>query len=279
MELYPIEENDNKPLNPGGEKQYYIICTHCHFDHTNGIPQFLAGGNTEIIASAAGRDFIESDLARHGLFDEFNIPVPYYKVTVWAQAFERLKWPIWHKEDDEPRPFQTDLRISILHTPGHTPDELAWYDHDEMHLSCGDSFYEEGKDAMPIIFPGDGNLIEWVFSMQKLLVFVRSENARAAKAAEQAKDSGWVKVASRVKVSCAHQTYGVDGEEILAYLEKFASQVFNGEVPVVRKEVWLGDSYYTWRDAPEGKEAKMSIKAPARLMDDARRFFNLSVKE
>lgn len=277
LENHPIEENDNKPLNPGGERQYYIICTHCHYDHTNGIPQFLAGATTEIIASAAGRHFIESDLGAHGLFDEFGIPVPYYVVTFWAEAFAQLKWPIWHKEEDEPRPFQTNLKISIIPTPGHTPDELAWYDHEEMHLYCGDSFYEEGEDGMPIIFVGDSNLIEWVFAMQKLLVFVRSENARAAKAAEEAKDSGWVKVASRVKVSCAHQTTGVDGEEILARLEKFSSQVYNGEIPVVQKEVWLGDAYYTWRESD--KKTKMSIKAPARLMDDARKFFNLDVRE
>jgi glyoxylase-like metal-dependent hydrolase (beta-lactamase superfamily II) len=203
--------------------------------------------------------------------------VPYYAVTVWAQAFEGLKWPIWHKDEDEPKPFQTNLHMSIIHTPGHTPDELAWYDHEEMHLYCGDSFYEEGEDGMPIIFPGEGNLIEWVFAMQKLLVFVRSENARAAKAAEEAENSGWVKVASRVKVSCAHQTYAVDGEEILSELERFSSRVYNGDVPVVKKEVYRGDAYYTWRDS--GKDVKMSIKAPARLMDEARRFFNLHVRE
>ena len=36
------------------------------------------------------------------------------------------------------------------------------HDHEEMHLSCGDSFYDEGDDGMPIIFPSEGNLIEWV---------------------------------------------------------------------------------------------------------------------
>ena len=56
----------------------------------------------------------------------------------------------------------TDIGITILQTPGHTPDELAWYDHEEMHLSVGDSFYQEGDDGMPIIFVGTGNMIEWV---------------------------------------------------------------------------------------------------------------------
>jgi hypothetical protein len=85
-----------------------------------------------------------------------------------------------------------------------------------------------------------------------------------------------VKLAKRVRVSCAHQTYGVDAEEILATLEKFSSRVYNGDVPVVRKEVWHEEAYYTWREP--NCESRMSLKAPARLMDDARRFFNLNVR-
>ena len=198
--------------------------------------------------------------------------MPYYVVSYYAESFERLKWPFWHDKEG-PKPYQTDLGISIIHTPGHTPDELAWYDPDEMHLSCGDSFYEEGEDGMPIIFPSEGNLIEWVFSMQKLLVFVRSENARVARIAEQANENGWVQVAKRVQVSCAHQTAGVDGEEILVYLEKFAARVYEGAVPIVKKEIWHGDACYTWRE--DGKDTKMALKAPARLMDAARKFFGL----
>lgn len=134
-----------------------MICTHCHYDHIGGISQFLPGGTTEIIASSSGRDFIESDLETHGEFRHIGAPVPWYKVTYYADSFERLKWPIWHEDDGEPEPYQNDLGLSIMHTPGHTPDELAWYDHEEMHLSCGDSFYEEGEDGMPIIFPSAGS--------------------------------------------------------------------------------------------------------------------------
>jgi hypothetical protein len=156
------------------------------------------------------------------------------------------------------------------------------YDHHEMHLSCGDSFYEEGGDEMPIEFPKEGNMIEWVFSMQKLLVFARSENARAAKEAEEnaEEEDGWVSVPNRVMVSCAHQTSIADGEEILAALEKFAARAYAGEVPVVRKERWHGDVYYWWRDTGSDSEEKykMSIKAPARLMDQAREFFGLQVE-
>ncbi|KAK5679064.1 hypothetical protein LTS10_008720 [Elasticomyces elasticus] len=393
LERCPIPDNDNQPLNPDGKLKYIIICTHCHYDHTLGIPQFLAGGTTEIIASAAGRDFIESDLEKHGIFKYIGLPTPYYQVTKWAQAFERLQYPFEHEwdankampqlnrmptncrvrgkplactseqlrdlrrsgrlrqaamhpsldldshhelrsyEPSHESPFsgfglttedwvmamrfevdesagvldnfdfdaflgpehppsanttaaKTDLGITIIQTPGHTPDELAWYDHQEMHLYVGDSFYHEGKgDNMPIIFPGEGSLIEWVFSMQKLAVFVRGENARAAAASEydssaQDADDEWVHVKPaprRVKICCAHQTYSVDGAEILAELEAFSFRVFIGKVPVVASKKWHDDEIYdSWRES--GKDATpMSIFAPRRLMEEARKFFGHDV--
>ncbi|KAK5705237.1 hypothetical protein LTR97_002354 [Elasticomyces elasticus] len=368
LERCPIPDYDDKPLNPDGKLRYFIICTHCHYDHTLGIPQFLAGGATEIIASAAGRDFIESDLDKHGIFKYIGLPTPYYQVTKWAQAFERLEYPIVHDWDasktmphqcgmhlhwmqggkryphgseqlrrsarlcqaamhpsldldphrelpkfgpspnaglsaydlienfdfdsflDNPlttaiKPAKIDLAITIIQTPGHTPDELAWYDHEEMHLYVGDSFYHEGKgDNMPIIFPGEGSLIEWVFSMQKLAVFVRGENARAAAASDdsstQDADDEWVHVKPaprRVKICCAHQTYSVDGAEILAELEAFSFRVFIGKVPVVASKKWHDDEIYdSWRES--GKDATpMSIFAPRRLMEEARKFFGHDV--
>ena len=77
-------------------------------------------------------------------------------------------------------------------------------------------------------------MIEWIFAMQKLAVFVRTENARAAAIAEEAEDvEGWVQVPRRVLVSCAHQTSGVDGAEILKELEVFSYRVRGEKVPVV----------------------------------------------
>ena len=272
LEHYPVEANANKPLNPDGRRQYVVITTHCHFDHTGGIEQFLRGGTTEIVSSAAGRDFIESDLESHGLFKYYDIPTPYYQVTKWAQAFEKLKFAPAGLDSRG-----KDLGITIIQTPGHTPDELAWYDHDEMHLYVGDSFYYEGEDGMAIIWPGAGNMVEWVFSMQKLQQFVKSANAQAAKTAgdrdldDEVDD--WVQVARRVQVSCAHQTTGVDGEEILADVEKFWWRAVKGEVPVVKSEHNQGEVYDTWRDTT-CEPRKMSYQAPRRLMLEARAFFD-----
>jgi len=265
IENCPITINDNTPLNPKSQRQYVVICTHCHFDHLGGIGQFLEGGTTEIVASAAGRDFIESDLDTHGLFKYIGRPAPYYFVTKWAQAFERL-----HIIRNGRK---VDLGITIIQTVGHTPDELAWYDHEEMHLYVGDSFYREGKEVMPIIFPKEGNMIEWIFAMQKLAVFVRTENARDAEAAAlHEEDSEWVTVPRRVLVSCGHQTVAVDGEEILAELEAFSYRALLGKVPVVKSTELLGEMFYTWRETDK-KRTPMSITAPIRLMRDCRQFF------
>ena len=38
---------------------------------------------------------------------------------------------------------------------------------------------------------------------------------------------------------------------------------------MIEKEYKRGEAYYIWRDA----KVKLSFKAPARLMDDARKFF------
>lgn len=175
----------------------------------------------------------------------------------------------------QPRP--TDLGITLLHTPGHTPDSLAWYDHAEMHLYVGDTLYEEGVDGMAIQWPGEGNMIEWAFSMQKLLFFVRGEHDRARQVAERnAKNledtaPGWTQVACRVKLGAGHQTHSADAEEFVLKVGRFWWEAMQGRIPVIRKEYKRGDAYYTWRDK-DGK-AGLSLQAPARLMDDAKAFF------
>jgi hypothetical protein len=170
-----------------------------------------------------------------------------------------------------------DLGITILHTPGHTPDQLAWYDHGEMHLYVGDSFYERGVDGMDIIWPLQGNLIEWYFSMQKLRGFVQSENVRAAAVVEEEEIDGcddWVKVAGRVTIECGHQTADVDGEEIMDALETMWRRVLNGKIPVSDTMIIEGEKVDQWMQ-PGGK-GRFSFRAPRRLMDDARSFFRVS---
>ena len=126
LETFPIADNGKKPLNPRkptGEPtlSYFIICTHCHYDHILGIPSFQEV-TPVILASSNGKSFIEDDLPKHSLCAGLDVPTPKYLISYWAADMEKIAY------DDLP------LGVQILHTPGHTPDELAWYDEAERHL-------------------------------------------------------------------------------------------------------------------------------------------------
>ena len=273
IENFPLPCNNDKPLNPDSRLKYFIICTHCHYDHIGGISQFLEGGTTQIIASAAGRDFIEDDEDdSHSLHKFIGKPKPFYYVTHWAKAFEQLYWTVRDRERDVV--LQFDLGIVFVQQPGHTPDSLAWYDRSEMWLYVGDTLYESSGDGggESIVFPPDGNLVEWVVSLRKLLVLVRSENAKAEeKAAVESSDEGWEMVAKRVRLGAGHVTHSADAEEIIKKVDQFFYQILQKKIPVVKKEYRWNDAYYTWTQEGWG----LSMRAPPRLVDQARDFFNI----
>jgi hypothetical protein len=92
-------------------------------------------------------------------------------------------------------------------------------------------------------------MIEWYFSMQKLISFIRSENAHAAAIADEEGGTGsdcWVNVARRVKVGC-------------------------GQIPVSDTMTISGETVDRWIEP--GNDPQFSFRAPRRLMEDARRFF------
>lgn len=228
--------------------------------------------------------------------------MPYFHFTHWAQAFERLTWPLSSSmPGDEPPenlrppdstrrpPEPADLGITIIHTPGHTPDELAWYDHAERLLFVGDSFYEQGPDLMPIIFPPQGSLIEWFYSVRKLRDFVLSQDSLTYDGDLEEHDDndddddddhddngeGWLRVPSAIKIAAAHQTSAADAHALIAQLAIFASGVLDGAIPVARSGRQFGETYDLWRSAGEGKggERALSLWCPSRLVEDARAFF------
>ena len=275
LEIGLVEANNNRPLNPGSERQYVIICTHCHYDHIGGIEQFSRLDDKDnrscsaIIASARGRDFIENDLPEHSICKYMGIPTPRYKVSYWAEDFDQLKFPLkpesMDMEASQILPASaSDLGITIVNTPGHTPDELAWYDHNERHLYVGDSFYEEGEEGMAILFPKEGDWVDYMSSMTKLLDFVRKENVVVAEDSD-----GWLSVPKRLKIGCGHTTTSADGETILKEVIDLFEKIILGKVPVQSSEEQRGLAYDTWRE--KGTAVRFSVRAPRKLCEDARR--------
>lgn len=62
--------------------------------------------------------------------------------------------------------------VTVLHTPGHTPDSLALYDPTSTPrmLYVGDTLYE----SAPIIFPNEGSIMDWFKSIEGLIGFVKT---------------------------------------------------------------------------------------------------------
>ena len=252
IETFPVKKNDNRPLNPrlpNGDPalKYMIICTHCHYDHILGIPS-LNGVSSAILASSHMKSFIEDDLPKTSLCYYLDVPTPKYKVSNWAKDMQKIVFE------------ESELGIQILHTPGHTPDELAWYDEEERHLYVGDSFYErEARDksyTQAIIFPADGDLIEYMASLDKMLRFIEEKNAEDGKTA--------------VKIGCGHTTCSVDGLEILLAVQKYFWDLLKGSIPLKSEKEKRGELIGLWQ---EDGEPRFSLEAPQRLVADARKHF------
>ena len=250
LETYPVPSNSGKPLNPRdtdglSSKIYMIICTHCHYDHILGLKHFK-DSSTNIVASREGRSFVENDLPEHSLCRSLGIATPRYEVTNWAKDNDILCFD------------GKSLDLQIIHTPGHTPDEIAWYDRQERHLYVGDSFYERvAKDKsyeQAIIFPKEGNIIDYLQSLNKLLLFVEARNTE--------NDGG----KDPIRIGCGHVTSSVDGKVMLKGVRKLFLDILEEKVPVVLKESKREEEVWTWR---EDGEPRYSVTAPERIMHDA----------
>lgn len=255
IETISVPSNQERPLNPrlsNGKpsKDYLIICTHCHYDHILGLSQFLDSHPT-ILASLHGRSFIEEKLPEHSLCLFLGVAVPKYTVSHWAKDYEKISFR------------EQPLGLQVLATPGHTPDELAWYDETERHLYVGDSFYErvaqDKSYQQAIIFPKEGNIVDYMQSLEKLLQFIHGKNAEPGK--------------SPVKIGCGHVTSFATGAELLAAVRKFFFDVIAGNIPVKESTKKRGEEVNLWQDIGE---PRFSLSAPVRLVVDAGEFLKAS---
>ena len=252
LETHSVAANGHQPLNPlrpNGEPSlpYLIICTHCHYDHILGIPSFQHASPV-ILAASCGEPFIRNDLPRHSLCHYVHVPTPQYVVSYWADDMAHVCWK------------GVSLGIQVLHTPGHTPDELAWYDEDEAHLFVGDSFYErvaaDKTYTQAIIFPEHGNIVNYMRSLAKMIKFVEQKNAEHGR--------------SVVKIGCGHITSSADAQDILECVQQWFKNVINHDIPVKETLQRRGEVCDLWQEAGE---PRFSMLAPRRLVNEAREHF------
>ena len=248
LETFPVSSNSDKPLNPSGKLPYLIICTHCHSDHILGIPDFTTPTcDTTILASSYDPSFITDDLPTHSGCLDLGIPTPTYEVSYWAHHLETITYN------------SVSLNIQILHTPGHTPDELAWYDSTERYLYVGDTFYELRSPfvSTPIMFPLEGDWVSYMHSLGVLSGFIKEQNNNAS--------------APRLKIGCAHITFSVDAADIVEEVQALFVRIIQGKVPVISSTEERGEICDLWMESPA---AKYSVQAPRRLAELARKYFS-----
>lgn len=199
-----------------------------------GIEQFAGA---ELVASAAGRAFIEHDLPAHSLCKYLDIPTPQYRITQWAGHLQPL------------RAGSDALRITALQVPGHTPDSLALYDEDEATLYVGDTLYEWA----PTIFPREGDIVAWLASVRLLVRFVKEK--------EREKQT-------QVKINCGHVTAGGPALEILEECLGFMEDVLAGKVREAKRMKVRGYEVVVFE---QSGSARFVVLAPVKLIEDARR--------
>jgi glyoxylase-like metal-dependent hydrolase (beta-lactamase superfamily II) len=236
---------------------YLVLLSHCHYDHTLGLKYLLDDGNhVSILSSSHNKSFVTpyAALQENSLCNSMHLDAPVYKPD-WAGDSEELVY-------SHPSGYQMHLPIITLHTPGHTPDSLSWYDTEERTLYVGDSFYAQtsadtssapwgSESPAPILFPREGDLVAWWSSLGKLISFVNKKNRNEAE---------------RVKLSASHVTVSMDAATFLEYVEAFMLKVLRDEIPVEEVPAKRGERFGYWTE--DGGVFRLG--APLRIVEDGR---------
>jgi glyoxylase-like metal-dependent hydrolase (beta-lactamase superfamily II) len=118
-----------------------IVLTHCHMDHVGSVHELKGLTNAKVA--------IHQDDAPY-LTGEKSQPSPKGAVGIAFKAFSPFL---------KSKPIQQDVllkdgdkvgRMTVIHTPGHTPGSIALYDSEQKLIFVGDTLrYQNGKVTGP----------------------------------------------------------------------------------------------------------------------------------
>lgn len=133
------------------ERLSTLILTHCHIDHSAGIPDFVRRFGVKVVAHQAAAEILASRDAVRTAAVWYDLEVP--EITV-AEIFST----------PEHRLRVGDQELVLLHTPGHSPDSISVY------LDRGGQRILFGQDIHGPFHPALGSDVAlWRQSMEKLL--------------------------------------------------------------------------------------------------------------
>ncbi|RDX42120.1 Metallo-hydrolase/oxidoreductase [Lentinus brumalis] len=232
LERAPVQENEAKPINTGGLMRYVVVLSHCHYDHILGVEQFAH--DSPVLASGYDPSFLApASLPTHSLCESLHIRTPSYTPSLRRQGEVILSQGGVH------------LGMKLLHTPGHTPDELALWDEDEAMLYVGDTLYEWAH----IIFPNEGSIVQWLGTVDALTILVQS-SARPEEA----------------KINCGHKTANCAALEVLQTTKAFMLDVLEGREEVKSRMTKRGEEHVEYVQ----EAGRYSLVCPERLVKEAK---------
>ena len=144
-----IDENSNEAIiiDPGNSadriiefiksesiKPKAIFLTHGHFDHIDGCERVRKEFNIEVIAHENEKEILENKI--------YNLSVRF------SEPYE-IKADKYFKDNEEYE--FNDMKIKVIHTPGHTEGGCCYYFINEKVLFSGDTlfYYSTGRTDFP----------------------------------------------------------------------------------------------------------------------------------
>jgi glyoxylase-like metal-dependent hydrolase (beta-lactamase superfamily II) len=114
-----------------------LVITHCHVDHVRGAAALKAATGAKVAVHEADADFVSG---------KTKYPLP----GGLTGLLFRLISPFFHATPVEPdlrlKENDTVGRLTVLHTPGHTPGSMSLYDGKDKTLFVGDiAIFQKGN--------------------------------------------------------------------------------------------------------------------------------------
>lgn len=137
----------------------HVVVTHYHADHIYGLQVFKAQG-AEVIAHAAGRDYLNSETAAN------RLAASRQELGPWIDAKTRLVAADRWIDGDLVLELGGE-RIRIQHAgPAHTPEDLVVWLERQKVLFTGDLVF---RGRIPFVGTADSS--RWIDALERLLAF------------------------------------------------------------------------------------------------------------
>ncbi len=129
-----------------------IVLTHSHIDHVGGVIPLLKEGNPKIHAHKADADMINSGNMSPTLSETFGSRIPQFEIEGVLEDADVIDFG--------------DLKVKVLHTPGHSAGSICLHLEEQGLIFTGDTMFS-GSSFGRVDLPG-GNARELVDSLKKL---------------------------------------------------------------------------------------------------------------